>query len=259
MSEKIRLQRDGQLARVTINRPEKRNALDSETWRDLGNIVGELDNDQSLRCIVFTGTGDKAFAAGNDIDEFETARSNASQVLDYNEIAAGAVRTIETCLHPTVARISGYCLGGGLEIALACDIRIAADNARFGLPVKNMGIFVDPVLANTLINTIGRVTALEMVLEGRIYTAEEALSRGIVTRVVARDQLDSEVGATVHSISAGAPLAARFNRRILRKVGSEATPDATELSAAASYGDSEDYHAAYTAFSTRTTPTFKGR
>ena len=259
MSEKIRLQRDGQLARVTINRPEKRNALDSEAWRDLGKIVSELDNDQSLRCIVFSGAGDKAFAAGNDIDEFETARANAGQVRDYNEVAAGAVRTIETCLHPTVARISGHCLGGGLEIALACDIRVAAENARFGLPVKNMGIFIDPVLANTLVNSIGRATALEMVLEGRIYTAEEALSRGIVTRVVASEQLDSEIDATVQRITAGAPLAARFNRRILRQVASESTPDATELAAAASYGDSEDYHAAYKAFSTRKTPTFKGR
>ena len=259
MSQKVRLQRDGNIVRVTINRPEKRNALDSETWRELGNTFRTLDTEQDLRCIVVTGAGDKAFAAGNDIGEFHTARGTARQVRAYNEIAAGAIRAIETCLHPTVARIFGYCLGGGLEIALACDIRVAADNASFGLPVKNMGIFVDPVLANTLVNAVGRTTALEMVLEGRIYTAEDALSRGFVTRVVAEEDLDPEIDATVQRISAGAPLAARFNRQVLRKVASEATPDGTELAAAASYGDSEDYHAAFTAFSTRKTPAFKGR
>ena len=180
MDDKVLLRRDGAVATVIVNRPEKRNALDSAAWRLLGETVRRLSADETLRCVVFAGAGEKAFGSGNDISEFETARSTAAQVRAYNEITAGAVRAIENSLHPTVARIRGHCLGGGLEIALACDIRVAARDSKFGLPVRNMGIFLDPALANTLVNAVGRATALEMVLEGRIYDAEEALERGLL-------------------------------------------------------------------------------
>lgn len=259
MDDKILLRRDGAVATVVINRPEKRNALDSGTWRLLAETVTRLSADETLRCVVFAGAGERAFGSGNDISEFETARSTASQVRAYNEITAGAVRAIENSLHPTVARIRGYCLGGGLEIALACDIRIAARDSKFGLPVRNMGIFLDPALANTLVHAVGRATALEMVIEGRIYEAEEALERGIVTRIVEVAGLDAEIEATVKRIAEGAPLAARFNRRVVRGVAPAAAPSEEALAEAASYGDTEDYRGAYAAFGAGTRPTFRGR
>ena len=259
MDDKILLRRDGDVATVVINRPEKRNALDSGTWRLLGETVTRLSADETLRCIVFTGAGERAFGSGNDISEFETARSTAAQVRTYNEITADAVRAIENSLHPTVARIRGYCLGGGLEIALACDIRIAARDSRFGLPVRNMGIFLDPALADTLVHAVGRPAALEMVLEGRIYDAEEALERGIVTRIVEVAGLDAEIEATARRIAEGAPLAARFNRRVVRGVAPPAAPSEETLAEAASYGDTEDYQGAYAAFGAGTRPTFRGR
>ena len=259
MDDKILLRRDGAVATVVINRPEKRNALDSGTWRLLAETVTRLSADETLRCVVFAGAGERAFGSGNDISEFETARSTASQVRAYNEITAGAVRAIENSLHPTVARIRGYCLGGGLEIALACDIRVAARDSKFGLPVRNMGIFLDPALANTLVHAVGRATALEMVLEGRIYEAEEALERGIVTRIVEVAGLDAEIEATVKRIAEGAPLAARFNRRVVRGVAPAAAPSEEALAEAASYGDTEDYRGAYAAFGAGTRPTFRGR
>lgn len=259
MDDKILLRRDGTVATVVINRPEKRNALDSGTWRLLAETVTRLSADETLRCVVFAGAGERAFGSGNDISEFETARSTASQVRAYNEITAGAVRAIENSLHPTVARIRGYCLGGGLEIALACDIRVAARDSKFGLPVRNMGIFLDPALANTLVHAVGRATALEMVLEGRIYEAEEALERGIVTRIVEVAGLDAEIEATVKRIAEGAPLAARFNRRVVRGVAPAAAPSEEALAEAASYGDTEDYRGAYAAFGAGTRPTFRGR
>ena len=259
MTDKILCRRDGAVATVVINRPEKRNALDSEAWRALGRAIAGLSGDEDLRCVVVAGAGDRAFASGNDIGEFAAARSSAAQVRDYNETTAAAVRAIETCPHPTVARIRGHCLGGGLEIALACDIRIAAEDATFGLPVKRMGIFLDPYLADTLVRAVGRTVALEMVLEGRIYDCAEALERRIATRVVAADALDAEVAEAAARVASGAPLAARYNKRVVRGVDPPAAPSADALAEAASYGDTEDYHAAYAAFASRASPAFKGR
>ncbi|MEX2453126.1 MAG: enoyl-CoA hydratase-related protein [Rhodospirillaceae bacterium] len=259
MTESILCQRDGEIATVVINRPEKRNALDSASWRRLGDVFEELSGEEALRCVIVTGAGGKAFGSGNDITEFSTARASAEQVKAYNAVTGRAIQAIENCLHPTVARIEGFCMGGGLEIALACDIRIATDAARFGLPVKNMGIFLDPALADTLVHAVGRAVALELVLEGRIYDAADALARGLVTRIVPPAALDEAVAETVGNILAGAPLAARFNKRAIRRVSPEARPDDATLEAAAAYGDTEDYHSAYRAFLEKKKADFRGR
>ena len=156
MTDSILLTRDGAIATVTLNRPEKRNALDAASWTRIGDVFEELSADTDMRCIVVTGAGDKTFGSGNDISEFETLRANSEQVLPYNDNATRTVLAIENSLHPTVARIQGYCMGGGLEIALCCDIRVAAADSKFGLPVKNMGIYLDPALADTLVRAVGR-------------------------------------------------------------------------------------------------------
>jgi enoyl-CoA hydratase len=259
MNDSILCHRDGDVATVTINRPEKRNALDSSAWRQLGDAFEELSADTSLRCVIVTGAGGKAFGSGNDISEFETARSNAEQVKAYNAITMRAAKAIENSLHPTVARIQGFCLGGGLEIALACDIRIATDGSKFGLPVKKMGIYLDPALAETLVRAIGRAAALELVLEGNVLSAEEALAQRLVNRIVPDDGLDAEVAATVERILSGAPLAARYNRRVIRGAEAPVVPDSQMLSEAASYGDTEDYANAYKAFAEKRKAEFKGR
>ena len=259
MTESILLDRAGAVATVTINRPEKRNALDAASWTRIGDVFEELSTDTDLRCIVVTGAGGKAFGSGNDISEFDTLRANAAQVLPYNENAARTVMAVENSLHPTIARIEGFCLGGGLEIALCCDIRIAAPDSLFGLPVKNMGIFLDPALADTLVNAVGRATALEMVLEGRMLNAEEALSRGIITRVVEAGGLDDEIAATVERVCAGAPLAQRYNRMAVRNVNRAAAITEEDKIRAASYADSEDYNAAWTSFIAKRKVDFKGR
>ena len=259
MNNSILLDRDGAVATVTINRPKKRNALDAASWTLIADIFEGLSTDTDIRCIIVTGAGDKAFGSGNDISEFDTLRSNAEQVMPYNENATRTVHAIENSLHPTVARIQGFCMGGGLEIALCCDIRVAATDSKFGLPVKNMGIFLDPALADTLVRAVGRATALEMVLEGRVLNAEEALSRGIVTRVVETDILDAEITATVERIIAGAPLAQRYNRMAIRNIERAAEITDADRIQAASYADSEDYKNAWTSFMAKNKAVFKGR
>lgn len=250
---------DGQVATVTINRPAKRNALDGASWKRLGDVFAELSENEKLRCVVVTGAGGKAFGSGNDITEFATARANAEQVLAYNEITARTVQAIEGCLHPTVARIEGFCLGGGLEIAMACDIRIATASSKFGLPVKNMGIFLDPPLTDTLVRAVGRATALELVLEGKILGADEALARAIVTRLVADEALDTEIAETLDRITGGAPLAARYNKRAIRQADAPTAPTADDMRAAAGYGDTQDYRQAWGAFLEKRKAEFQGR
>ena len=259
MTDSILCTRDGAVATVTINRPDRRNALDAASWQRLGDVFEELSADTALRCVVVTGAGGKAFGSGNDITEFETRRANAEQVRTYNAITIRAVHAIENGLHPTIARIEGFCLGGGLEIALACDIRVASPDSTFGLPVKNMGIFLDPALSDTLVNAIGRAAALEMVLEGRRLNTDEALNRGIITRVTPAGGLDAEIAATVERVCAGAPLAQRNNRRAVRDVGMPEAAGTGAFDHAASYGDTEDYKNAWTAFLAKEKTEFRGK
>ena len=259
MSDSILCTRDGAVATVTINRPERRNAMDRESWERLGKVFSDLSKDTDLRCVVIGGAGGKAFGSGNDISEFESLRTDAEKVRVYNDVTIAAVHAIEGCLHPTVARIEGFCLGGGLEIALACDIRIAEPGSTFGLPVKNMGIYLDPVLADTLVNAIGRAAALELVLEGRFMDAQEGLARGLITRIAPEGGLDDEIAATVGRICAGAPLAHRFNKDAIRKVRIEGDESDEQYARAASYGDTEDYRNAWTSFMVKKKVEFRGR
>tara|TARA_B100000686_G_C16748688_1_gene951089 strand:+ start:996 stop:1772 length:777 start_codon:yes stop_codon:yes gene_type:complete len=256
--DSVLYKRHHEMAYVTINRPKRRNALTQEAWQKLAYIFTEISNDESLRCVVITGAGTQSFAAGNDISEFEKLRKNAEDVRAYNDITLKAIHAIENSIHPTIARIDGYCLGGGLEIALACDIRIASPPSTFGIPVKNMGIYLDPALVETMVNSIGRTTALELVLEGRMLTAQEALERRILTRIAPVDSLDAEVNKSVEQICSGAPLANRFNRNAIRQAAIKAPSTDADFSKAASYGDTEDYHNAWTSFLNKKKPTFKG-
>ena len=244
--------------RVTINRPERRNAMDRSSWQLLADTFQQLSSNRDLRCIILTGAGGKAFGSGNDITEFATLRTNSSEVRAYNDITLKAIHAIENSLHPTIARIEGYCLGGGLEIALACDIRIASPDSTFGLPVKDMGIFLDPALVETLVNAVGRTTALELILEGRKIGADEALRKGLVNRLSPPNGLDSEIEKTVERICSGAPLANRFNRNAIRKVGIAGPATEEDFKLAASYGDTEDYHTAWTSFLQKKKVRFRG-
>ena len=140
MTDAVLVSRDMDVATVTLNRPERMNALDKAMWMRLGAVMRELDADDALRCIVLRGAGGKAFAAGADISEFANERANAAQARRYGEDVAGSMRALAECRHPTVALIEGACVGGGLLIASQCDLRICNESARFGVPVKNLGL-----------------------------------------------------------------------------------------------------------------------
>src|SRR5262245_10337930 len=189
MSETILLQRDGLIATVVLNRPEKLNALTRFMWRRLGEVVTALSDDDSLRCIVVRGAGDKAFAPGNDISEFETERATVEQAREYGADMHRTLAAFERCRHPLVAMIKGICEGGGLEIAATCDLRICGESSRFGAPVNQLGLVMAHAEMRGLLALAGRAVALEILLEGRVFGAQEAAQKGLVTRIVADDKV----------------------------------------------------------------------
>lgn len=259
MGDSILCARDGEIATVTINRPDKRNALDRAAWIRLAETFDALSEDESLRCVIIRGAGSEAFGAGADISGFDEERSNARLVEEYEAVTHRAMEAMVGGRHPVVAMIHGFCLGGAFELATGCDIRVSGESGRFGIPAKRMGLFLGHPMVESLVHVVGRATALEMLLEARIYDADEALRKALVHRVVPDAALEEETMATARRIAEGAPLAARFHRRAVRRVADPAPLTAEEIAESFSYADSEDYHTGYRAFLAKEKPRFKGR
>ncbi|HSB23005.1 MAG TPA: enoyl-CoA hydratase-related protein [Burkholderiaceae bacterium] len=259
MDETILVERDGLIATVVLNRPDKLNALTKPMWQRLGEAVRELSADDALRCVVLRGAGGKAFAPGNDIAEFATERANAAQGKAYGRVMHGALDAIAQCRHPTVALIEGICVGGGLEIAALCDLRICGESSRFGVPISKLGLVMAHAELAALLQLAGRATALEMLLEGRVFGAREALDKRLVHRVVPDAEVANEAYATARRIAAGAPLAARWHKQFLRQL--ETRQPLTEAQRDEGYAcyDSEDFRIGVRAFLAKTVPEFVGR
>ena len=192
-----------------------------------GKAFRELDDDGSLRCVVFTGAGDEAMGPGADIAEFADQRNNSEQAAEYGGLMHAAMHAIRDCRHPVVAMIKGLCVGGALELALMCDMRICQQSSRFGVPINRLGLVMAYPEIEALIGLVGPAVALEILFEARVFDADEAKDKGLVNRVVADDEIETIVAATVKNICAGAPLVNRWHKKFARKVLSgEALTDA---------------------------------
>lgn len=257
--EPILVRRDGAIATVTLNRPHKLNALTRAMWQRLGEAMRELSADDSLRCVVLRGAGGRAFAPGNDIAEFETERANFAQGKAYGEVLHGSLGAIADCVHPTVALIEGICVGGGLEIAALCDLRICGEGSRFGVPINKLGLVMAHAELAALVQLAGRATALEMLLEGRVFGAREALDKRLVHRVVADAEVEAEAYATARRIAAGAPLVARWHKRFLRELEAGAPLTQQQRDEGFRCYDTQDFRIGYQAFLAKTAPEFVGR
>ncbi|MEE8307805.1 MAG: enoyl-CoA hydratase/isomerase family protein, partial [Gammaproteobacteria bacterium] len=211
--ELILVEREQDIATVVLNRPHKLNALIKPMWQKLGEVMRSLADDDSLRCIVLRGAGDKSFAPGNDISEFKDARSNSKDAKQYGEIHHEALAALYECRHPVVALINGICVGGGLEIASLCDLRICGTSSRFGVPINRLGLCVGVREMQGLYSLVGKAVTMEILLEGRVFDAHEALHKHLVTRVVEEDQVEQEAYATARRIADGAPLVARWHKQ----------------------------------------------
>jgi enoyl-CoA hydratase/carnithine racemase len=259
MPDTILTHRDGTIVTVVLNRPEKLNALTRPMWQLLGQTIDQLSADDSVRCIVLRGAGDKAFAPGNDISEFENERANVEQARAYGAIMHRTLAAFANCRHPLVAMIKGICVGGGLEIAANCDLRICGTSSRFGAPINKLGLVMAHAELNGLLQLVGRATALEILLEGRIFDAQEAKEKGLVTRIVADDKVEEEAYAAARRIADGAPLVARWHKKFATRLADpRPLTDAERDEGYACFG-TEDFRIGYRAFLAKTKPEFEGR
>ena len=254
MKSAILRAREGDIATVTLFNPDKRNAIDAAMWRALRETFVALDRDASLRAVIVRGEG-STFAAGGDIAEFLVERDTPERAARYHgEWVAGALAAIAACMHPTVAAIEGACVGGGLEIAAACDLRISGRGARFGAPIARLGFSMYPGELAGLLALVGAATLREILLEGRLLDAAEALAKGLVTRVVADADVHAEASATAQRIAAGAPQVARAHKRLLRDMAAGRPPQGDPFW----FLDSPDYAEGIDAFVAGRTPRFGG-
>ncbi len=259
MTELIRTEREGAIATVILNRPEKLNALTKPMWRALGETIDALSADDTLRCVIVRGAGEKAFSPGNDIAEFATERANKAQAIEYGHVMHATARSLAGCRHPLVAQIHGICVGGGLEIAALCDLRICGTSSRFGAPIKNLGLVMAYPEMLPLVRLAGPDVALEILLEGRIFDAQEAKEKRLVTRVVPDDQVAAEALATAQRIADGAPLAARWHKQFARRLAKSQPLTDAEYDECFACFDTEDFRIGYAAFLAKRKPDFTGR
>ncbi|HRP08283.1 MAG TPA: enoyl-CoA hydratase-related protein [Gemmatimonadales bacterium] len=252
------LDADG-IAVATVNRPDKLNALDATVISDLGRLIEQVRNDPAVRILIITGAGPKAFVAGADIVELATL--NASDGRRLAERGQAVFRAIEKTYKPVIAAVNGFALGGGCELAMACDIRIASPNARFGQPEVKLGLIPGYGGTVRLPRLVGRGRAVELLITGRMVDAEEAAAIGLVNKVVPQESLLDEAKALARTILEMGPLAVGMVLKVVDR-GLDMSIDDALRAEAESFGAAcatDDKREGTDAFLTRRTPKFTGR
>lgn len=257
--EDIYVEQEETVATIVLNQPEKHNAISLDMWEAIPGIINTLAADDSLRCIVLRGAGEEAFSSGCDISEFAAVRATREQGVLYGKAMQEALAALYSCRHPLVAQVYGMCLGAGMEILAACDIRLCGESATFGVPAKNLGLVLSyPELA-PLYHLLGPTVLLEMLLEGRVIDAEEAREKQLVTRIAPDETLAAETALSVQRIVQGAPLTARWHKQFVRRLSSPLPLSPEENAECFDCYDTEDYRTGCAAFLLRDHPLFKGK
>lgn len=249
---------DNGVATVLMNRPEKRNAFTMEMYQAFGAAFSTFEADDAVRCVVVRGAGGH-FCAGSDIGGFGDDRDGRQQARDYADFTLEMTDRLKNLRHPTVACVEGVCVGGGLEIAAMCDVRIAGRSARFGVPINRIGITLDYRELEDIVAVIGHATALEILLEGRVFGAEEALSKGLVSRLVDDEAAAVEAYETAARIAEAAPLTNRWHKKFVQRLRRGGPLTSEDYDEAYACFDTEDYRLGRAAFSQKAKPAFVGR
>lgn len=258
---RIEARRQGAIGWLVFDNPARRNAVSLGMWESISRVLDEFGSDPSVRVVILAGAGDKAFVSGADISQFESQRSGPQAVQKYEEIAEHAQQRLQLFDKPTVAMIRGYCLGAGVNIANVCDLRIAAEDARFGIPAARMGLGYRVSSTHNLVQVVGAASAREMLLTARQFSAAEARAMGLVHHVVGVSELESFTQQICQNIAGNAPLTMRTAKRIIRElVRLPKDFDAAQARAwVQECFDSADYVEGRKAFMEKRKPLFTGK
>src|SRR6266498_3997258 len=261
MSDEILVERDGGIATVVFNRPRVRNAVSLAVWREIANVTEALSRDDAVRAIVYRGAGRDAFASGADISEFKENRKDTETALAYNKKTEAAYTAIRVCPKPTVAMVFGFCMGGAMALAMACDLRFAAGGSKFGIPAAKLSIIygLDPV--HQLVDLVGPAYAKDILYSARAVEAEEALRIGFIQRLVPAAELEAVTYDYLKNVAANAPLSIRGTKAQVQAIF-EGVTDAHRgrlKQLGVETFTSEDYREGTRAFMEKRSPRFQGR
>ena len=255
------MSRESSLAWLVFDHPERRNAVSLEMWQAIPDLAAALDADPSVRVIGLRGAGDIAFVSGADISEFASTRTGANAAQAYEDTTATAFAALAGVGKPVVAAIHGFCVGGGMAVALTADLRIAADDAQLAIPAARLGLGYHAAGIDALLRLVGPSTAKEVLFTARRFTAEEALVRGLVNEVVPKARLDARVREMAAQIAENAPLTLRSVKLVIRELGRDASardPARIRDSIHACF-ESDDYREGVQAFLDKRKPVFQGK
>jgi enoyl-CoA hydratase len=255
----IGLKRDG-VGHLIFNQPEKRNATSLEMWQAAKIILDDFAADDDIRCMVMSGTGGKAFVSGADISQFEKARSDANAAAEYERISAEGKEALKNFAKPVIAQIQGYCLGGGMSVAMAADFRVCSDDSQFGIPAARLGIAYGYDAIHNLTSLVGPSLAKDILITARRIKADEALRIGLVNRVVPAEELEAAVAEYTDAIINNAPLSMQAAKKTVTEILKN--PDDRDMDGLAAMQkrcfDSNDYKEGRTAFMEKRKPAFTG-
>lgn len=243
---------------VVFNQPEKRNAMSIPMWDGMAAALDVFEKDASVRCVVLEGAGGKAFVSGADISQFEKSRSDADAQKEYGRLTLGGREKLANFPKPVIAKIQGFCMGGGLGIAMSCDMRIAGEGSEFGIPAARLGIAYSYDMVGNLVALVGPSNAHMILMTGDRFPATDALHFGLINKLVPADQLDQVVGKITAQLAINAPLSLLANKRTVRAVLADA-PDIAAIDAATdACFNSADYAEGRKAFMEKRKPVFTG-
>jgi len=261
VSDEILARQDGPIATVIFNRPHVRNAISLAMWREIARVAEELGKDERVRAVVFRGAGTEAFASGADISEFKEVRKDTATAQAYNQETEAAYRAVRHCPKPTVAMIYGFCMGGGMALAMACDLRFAAEGAKFGIPAARLGIVYGLESTRWLVDLVGPAYAKDILFSARTLEAREALAIGFVNRLLPVHELEPYTCDYLGKVAANAPLSMRGAKLIVEAAledrGASREAEIRRLSLEAF--ESADYKEGTRAFLEKRPPRFQGR
>ena len=257
----ILVQPDGAIATVVFNRPERRNAISLAMWQELARVTEGLAKDESVRAVVYRGAGTEAFAAGADISEFQENRKDRASAIRYNEQTDAAYKAIRGCPKPTVAMVYGFCMGGAMAIAMACDLRFAAEGAKFGIPAAKLNIIYPADAVAQLVALVGPAYAKDILYSARAVDAAEALAIGFIQRLLPKDDLERATYEYLRTVAANAPMSLRGSKVMIQSIleGLTETHRTRLRQLALEVFESEDYKEGTRAFLEKRPPRFQGR